>query len=124
MYKRNLRACSNTYASALPALWRGFRAAAGLLIAILFGCIGCATSYTPNVQLPPRLVLQPRADINLDIDLDCDFNAPEPLPFVKHSLAELEADEAAALRAHPEREALEANAAFQINTLLQKLDRL
>jgi hypothetical protein len=106
------------------------RATLALVLAISALLSSCATrSYTPHVEIPRLVLQQPcecpqQRDFSREIDLDIDFSLPAPLPFVKHSLAELEADEAAALRAHPEREALEANAAFQINTLLQKLDRL
>jgi hypothetical protein len=85
------------------------RIAAGVLLAALFAFTSCAV-HTPNIQLPPRLVLQPmRACSDL-----------EPLPFVKHSLAELEAYQAAAEHANPEREALEGMAAFQLNELLKE----
>jgi hypothetical protein len=50
-------------------------------LALLAGC----ASYTPSIALPPRLILQPAARNCPDL---------EPLPFVKHSLAELEADAA------------------------------
>jgi len=53
-----------------------------LLLGLIFTA-GCA-SYIPNVQIPPRLILPAH---NTCANLD-------PLPFTKHSLAELEADAA------------------------------
>lgn len=56
-------------------------AVVSMLLAVLLA--SCA-AYTPNIQVPPRLVLQ-QARACPDL---------EPLPFVKHSLAELDADAA------------------------------
>lgn len=93
---------------------------------------GCATgNYTPHVEIP-RLVLQqpqqlhncPDLDRAAILDIDLDFEPdPAPLPFSKHTLTELEADEAAALRSNPEREAREAIADFQIGEFLRGWER-
>lgn len=87
----------------------------GLILGFLAALFsGCATAvYTPSIATPPRLVLQQPAPA-----IPC--RELEPLPFVKHSLAELEADEAAELRAHPEREAREAQAVWQLNEFIAK----
>ena len=86
------------------------------LVFLLLLATGCATTRTPSTpiaytQIPPRLV--PPSD-----NYDSNFNL-EPLPFTKHSLAELDADRAAIERANPEREALEGIADFQINEFLK-----
>lgn len=68
-----------------------------IVTSVLALLAGCAT-YTPSVAIPPRLVLQPtRACPDLE-GLVAGGGEPvaglEPLPFVKHSLAELDADAA------------------------------
>ena len=97
------------------------------LLALALGA-GCATgNRAAHVEIP-RLVPQacscPAINPNpaADIDLDIDFG-PEPLPFVKHPLEELEADEAAGLHSNPEREAREAIADFQIGEFLRGWER-
>lgn len=93
---------------------------------------GCATGgYTPHVEIPRLVLQQPQQSHNcpdldraaiLDIDLDFEPD-PAPLSFVKHPLEELEADEAAAQHANPEREALEAIAGFKIIEFLRGWER-
>lgn len=103
---------------------RGGKPALVLCFAALL-LASCATSgYTAPLDSPPRLAAPPpcacpERNPARDIDLDIDF-APEPLPFVKHPVAELYADEAAAARANPEREAREAIADFKIGEFLRR----
>lgn len=109
---------------------RGSKPALVLFFAALL--VSCATSgYTAPLDSPPRLAAPPpcacpERNPARDIDLDIDFPPPalEPLPFVKHPVAELYADEAAAARANPEREAREAIADFKIGEFLRSWDQL
>ena len=88
-----------------------------LVVTLLVLGVGCAGTYTPHVQIPPRLVLAPTPTA---------CNPLEPLPFT-HSFTELatervtrEAATAAELYAHPERAALEFIAHDQIQQLLDR----
>jgi hypothetical protein len=90
----------------------------------------CATTIMPSMQAPPRLAAPPATNPCLEIDCDLDFEPPlASLPFVKHPLAELiaeddlrEAQEVSEERANPEREAREAEAAWRINDLVTQWD--
>jgi len=68
--------------------WDAAQKTRTLVVTSALVLLASCAAYTPNIALPPRLILQPAARNCPDPDL-------EPLPFVKHSLAELDADAAA-----------------------------
>lgn len=94
------------------------RSTLGLILTIASLPSGCAT-YTPNVRIPPRLVLPELATLRAQ-EIDLDAYPIEPLcPSSSTPLAELDADAAARERANPEREAKAAMADLEMQKFLE-----